>query len=322
MTDVRVREKPARPTEDRALGVGAAQSPQRVTFDAILPATMALRAEESGVRRASTDGLTLLVLSILAGAFISFGAVFATTVSAGSVVVTGARGAAGFAAALPYGIVRLLAGLVFSVGLILVVVGGAELFTGNNLIVMAWASGKVKTRDLLFNWAVAFVGNFVGAFATAVLMFFTTQYTFGGGSVGLVALTTAEAKTSLAFIPAIMLGIMCNALVCLAVWMCYSARTTIDRVVTIIPPIAAFVAAGFEHCIANIYFIPIGLFIKAGAPASFWLSIGKTTDDFPALTWTNFLVGNLLPVTLGNVIGGSVMVAAVYWFVYLRQRIA
>ena len=120
--------------------------------------------------------------------------------------------------------------------------------------------------------------------------------------------------------PALTLGIMCNALVCLAVWMCYGARTTIDRVVAIIPPISAFAAAGFEHCVANMYFIPIGLFIKAGAPESFWSAIGKTASDFPALTWYNFLVGNLLPVTIGNIIGGSIMVGAVYWFVYLRKK--
>jgi formate transporter len=189
------------------------------------------------------------------------------------------------------------------------------LFTGNNLIVMAWARGRVRTRDLLFNWVVAFVGNSVGAFTAAVLMFFTTQW-----AVGLVALTTASAKTSLEFVPAVALGVMCNALVCLAVWMCFSARTTVDRVVTIIPPITAFVAAGFEHSIANVYFIPMGLFIKLGAPATFWTSIGKTAKDFPSLTWTNFFIGNLLPVTIGNIIGGSVMVAAVYWFVYLRNR--
>jgi formate transporter len=222
----------------------AAKSPQLVTFDAILPATMAVRAEESGVRRISTDPLTLLVLSVLAGAFIAFGAVFATTVGAGTMTITAADGATAYSAALPYGVLRLLTGVVFSLGLILVVVGGAELFTGNNLIVMTWASGKVRTGDLLFNWAVAFVGNFVGAFTTAVLMFYTTQYTFGGGTVGLTALTTASAKTSLALVPAVALGIMCNALVCLAVWMCFSARTTIDRVLTIIPPITAFVAAG------------------------------------------------------------------------------
>lgn len=272
-----------------------------------MPATMAVRAEESGIKRASTDPTTLFVLSVLAGAFISFGAIFATTVSAG-------------AAGLPYGVVRLLAGLVFSTGLLMVIIGGAELFTGSNIIVMAWASRKVTTRALLLNWVVSFAGNFVGAIATAALMFYTTQYTFGGGAVGLTALSTANAKTSLAFIPALTLGIMCNALVCLAVWMCFSARTNIDRVVSIIPPIAAFVAAGFEHCIANIYFIPMGLFIKAGAPDSFWRSIGKTAADFPELTWGNFFVGNLLPVTVGNIIGGSIMVAAVYWFVYLRKQ--
>jgi formate transporter len=284
-------------------------SPQLVTFDAIMPATMALRAEESGVKRASTDPTTLLVLSVLAGAFISFGAIFATTVSAGAV-------------GMPYGVVRLLIGLVFSTGLIMVIIGGAELFTGSNIIVIARASGKVKTRALLLNWIISFAGNSLGAIATAALMFYTTQYTFGSGAVGLTALSTANAKTSLAFIPALTLGIMCNALVCLAVWMCFSARSSIDRVVTIIPPIAAFAAAGFEHCIANIYFIPMGLFIKAGAPESFWRSIGKTAADFPELTWDNFLIGNLLPVTIGNIIGGSIMVAAVYWFVYLRKGTA
>ncbi|MGB8245625.1 MAG: formate/nitrite transporter family protein, partial [Pseudolabrys sp.] len=226
-------------------------SPQVVTFDAIMPAAMAVRAEASGVMRASTDPITLLALSVLAGAFISFGAIFATTVSAGAV-------------GMPYGIVRLLIGLVFSTGLIMVVIGGAELFTGSNIIVMAWASGKVTTRALLLNWVLSFAGNFVGAIATAALMFYTTQYTFGGGSIGLTALSTANAKTSLAFIPALTLGIMCNTLVCLAIWMCFSARSNIDKVVTVIPPIAAFAAAGFEHCIANIYFIPMGLFIKAG----------------------------------------------------------
>jgi formate/nitrite transporter len=208
------------------------------------------------------------------------------------------------------------------VGLILVIVGGAELFTGNTLIVMAWASGKVGTRAVLLNWIIAFTGNFVGAIGAAALMFLTTQYSFGGGAVGLVALSTANSKAALTFVPALTLGIMCNALVCLAVWMCYGARTTIDRVVTIVPPITAFAAAGFEHCVANMYFIPAGLFIKAGAPDSFWASIGRTPADFPALTWGNFLIGNLVPVTLGNIIGGSIMVGAVYWFVYLRRKAA
>jgi len=285
--------------------------PQPVSIDTILPSAMALRAESGGVARAATDPLAVFVLSILAGAFISFGAVFATTVGAGSI---------GPDALLPYGVTRLLTGLVFSVGLILVVVGGAELFTGNNMLVMAWASGKVPTGAVLANWTIAFIGNFIGAIATAALIFLSTQYTFGGGAVGLNALTIANGKCALSFVPAFTLGILCNALVCLAVWMCYGARTTIDRVVTIIAPISAFVAAGFEHSIANIYFIPTGLFIKAGAPDTFWTAIGKTPADFEALTWANFIFANLIPVTVGNIVGGSVMVAAVYWFVYLRQR--
>jgi formate/nitrite transporter len=296
------------------------RTPQAITIDPILPSDMAIRAEQAGVRRASMDGLTVFVLSVLAGAFISFGAVFATTVSAGSITIGAAGDTAAMSAALPYGITRLLVGLVFSVGLIMVVVGGAELFTGNNLLVMAWASGKVTTHALLMNWLIAFVGNCIGTVATAALMFLTTQYTFGNGAVGLVALTTANSKAALDFVPALTLGIMCNAMVCVAVWMCFGARTTIDRVVTAVPPIAAFAAAGFEHCIANAYFLPMGLFIKNGAPDSFWASIGKTAADFPALTWTNFLVGNLVPVTIGNIIGGSLMVGAVYWFVYLRNQ--
>ncbi len=282
-----------------------------------MPAAMAALAEQTGVKRATADPLTSLTLSVLAGAFISFGAIVATTVSSGT-IVTG-DGAAALSAAWPYGVMRLLTGLAFSLGLILVIVGGAELFTGNNLIVMAWASRKVRTRDLLFNWSIVFTGNFIGAVATAALMFCTAQYTFGDGSVGLTALKVANSKTSLTFVSAVTLGIMCNALVCLAVWMCYGARTTVDKIVAIVPPITAFVAAGFEHCIANIYYIPMGLFIKAGAPDSFWSSIGKSPADFPQLTWINFFFANLLPVTIGNVIGGSIMVGAVYWFVYLRN---
>ncbi len=286
----------------------------QLVIDPILPAAMALRAEEHGVKRAAIDPLMVFVLSVLGGAFVAFGAIFATTVSAGTMAMSD-----GATLALPYGITRLLIGLAFCLGLILVVIGGAELFTGNNLIVMAWASRKVTTRRLLGNWALVFAGNAVGALATAVLLFLSTQYTFGGGAVGLVALNTAHAKASLAFVPALILGILCNALVCLAVWMCYSARTSVDRVVSMVPPIAGFAAAGFEHSIANLYFIPVGLLIRAGAPASFWDSIKRTPADFPALTWENFL-GNLVPVTLGNIIGGSLMVAAVYWFIYLRSR--
>lgn len=294
-------------------------TPLTVTFEAVMPAAMAVLAEESGIKRASLDPMVSLVLSVLAGAFVAFGAIFATTVLAGTTTTFTADGTLASSAVLPYGIGRLLAGLAFCVGIIAVIIAGAELFTGNNLIVMAWASGKVTTSALMFNWVLVLTGNCVGAILTAGLMFLTTQYTFGGGAVGLVALNTANAKAALPLMPAFTLGIMCNALVCLAVWMCYSARTNVDRVLTAVPPVAAFAAAGFEHCIANVYFIPMGLFIKAGAPDSFWKSVNRTAADFPDLTWSNFIC-NLVPVTAGNILGGSLMVAAAYWFVYLRKR--
>jgi formate transporter len=284
-------------------------APPGLQLDALLPAEMAAKAEQVGMKKAHLPALSMFVLAVLAGAFIALGAIFATTVTAG-------------AAGLPYGVVRLMAGVVFSLGLILVVVGGAELFTGNNLIVMAWASGKVSTQLLLQNWAIVYLGNFAGALATALLVFASGQFTFGQGSVGAAALATANAKAALEFWPALVLGVLCNALVCLAVWLTFSARTTTDRIVAIVPPITAFVAAGFEHSIANMYFIPVGLLIKADAPASFWSAIGKTPADYAQLTWTNFFVNNLLPVTLGNIVGGAVLVGAVYWFVYLRPRLS
>ncbi|HLB46365.1 MAG TPA: formate transporter FocA [Anaerolineales bacterium] len=279
-----------------------------VTLDALIPAEMAAKAEQIGVKKAHMPWDNMFALAVLAGAFISLGAIFSTTIIAGAGDV------------LPYGVTRLLAGLVFTLGLILIIVGGAELFTGNNLIVMAWASGKVSTGLLLQNWVIVYLGNFVGSLGTAVLMYFSGQFMFGKGAVGAAALATADSKSGLDFVQALVLGIMCNTLVCLAVWMTFSARTTTDRILAIIPPITAFVAAGFEHSIANMYFIPIALFIKAGAPPKFWELIGKIPADFPNLTWDKFLINNLIPVTIGNIIGGAVLVGIVYWAVYLRKK--
>ncbi len=279
-----------------------------VTLDALIPAEMAAKAEQIGVKKAHMPWDSMFALAVLAGAFISLGAIFSTTIIAGAGDV------------LPYGVTRLLAGLVFTLGLILVIVGGAELFTGNNLIVMAWANGKVSTGLLLQNWVIVYLGNFVGSLGTALLMYFSGQYMFGKGAVGAAALATANSKSGLDFVQALVLGIMCNTLVCLAVWMTFSARTTTDRILAIIPPITAFVAAGFEHSIANMYFIPIALFIKAGAPENFWTFIGKTAADFPNLTWDKFLINNLIPVTIGNIIGGAVLVGIVYWAIYLRKK--
>lgn len=276
-------------------------------IDPLLPHEMAVKAENIGVAKTRQPVITVFVLALLAGAFIALGAIFSTTASAG-------------AAALPYGVSRLLAGLVFSLGLILVVVGGAELFTGNNLIVMAFSSRRVTLGELLQNWVVVYIGNFVGSVATAAVVFLSGQYQFGGGSVGLSALSTANVKCGLGFVQAVALGVLCNALVCLAVWLTYSARSTTDKILAIIPPISAFVAAGFEHSVANMYFISVGLFIKDWGNPAFYEAIAKTPADFANLTWGNFFLANLLPVTIGNIIGGALLVGLVYWFVYLRKH--
>jgi len=278
------------------------------SFEALLPPAMAEKAEQIGIKKANSDFWTLLVLGILAGAFVALGAIFATAATAGT-------------SSLPYGIVRLIMGLAFTVGLILVIVGGAELFTGNMLIIMAFASRKVSLGALLRNWGIVYLGNFIGSIATAGAIFIGRQYEFGHGAMGLNMLSIGEAKTSLDFFQAVALGILCNAVVCLAVWLTYSARTTTDKIMAIIPPITAFVAAGFEHSVANMYFIPVALLVKYGGSPTFFDAIQKTPADFPHLTWGGFFLNNLLPVTIGNMIGGIVLVGLVYWFIYRRKAL-
>jgi len=208
--------------------------------------------------------------------------------------------------------------------LILVVVGGAELFTGNNLIIMAFTNGKITFAALMRNWVIVFIGNFIGSIGTAVIIFISRQYTFGAGAVGLNALNIANAKVNLEFFQAVALGIMCNAMVCMAVWLCYSARSTTDKILAIIPPISGFVAAGFEHNIANMYFIPVGILIKDFAAGSFWQlsalqNAGVSPETYAGLSWGNFFIHNLIPVTIGNIIGGAVLVGLVYWFIFLKR---
>ncbi len=279
---------------------------QPISVDALMPAEIADKAENAGVAKVQLGFFRMMALAVLAGAFIALGAVFATSVTTGTGGV------------LPYGVVKLLGGLVFCLGLVLVVLAGAELFTGNNLIVMAWIDRKVTTRQVLRSWIAVYLGNFLGAVLTAVGMFLSRQYTFANGEVGLNALNIAQSKVQYGFVQALMLGVFCNALVCLAVWLCMGARSASDKILAIIFPITAFVAAGFEHCVANMYFVPIGLFIKAGADGDFWASVGQTPADFAELTWGSFLIANLLPVTIGNIIGGALMVGLGYWFIYLR----
>lgn len=276
-------------------------------IDALLPAEMALRAEEIGVAKTRQDTLRLFVLAVLAGAFIGLGAMFATTVMADTIGI------------LPYGLKRLLAGCVFCLGLILVIIGGAELFTGNTLMVIAWAARKVTLPEMLRAWGIVYLGNFVGAIGTAALVFLSGQYLAGHGNVAAVAISLAEDKATLPFDRALFLGILCNVLVCLAVWLSLGARTTADKVLAVIFPVAAFVAAGFEHSVANMYLIPLGLFMKAWAPSTLWAEAGIDPAALGGLTWPHFFE-SLVHVTIGNVIGGGVLVGGVYWFVYLRPR--
>jgi len=280
-----------------------------IRIDAFPPAKMARRMEEVGVEKAGLSAPRMFALAVLAGAFIGMGAVFATVVSTGMADSN-----------VAFGITKLLTGLVFCLGLVAVVVAGAELFTGNNLIVMAFASGRIGISSLLRNWIIVYAGNFVGSLLTAGVIFISKQYTFSGGAVGANALAIANAKCSLDFVQAIALGVMCNALVCLAVWLCSSARSTTDKILAIIFPITAFVAAGFEHSVANMYFIPIGLLVKSFADPGFWEAIGKTAGDYANLTWGAFFITNLLPVTIGNITGGVGFVGLAYWFIYLRPE--
>ena len=249
--------------------------------------------------------LKTAALAVLAGAFIAFGAIFASLITAGS--------------DLPYGITRVMAGLAFSLGLILVVVGGAELFTGNNLLTMAWASRRVSTWQMLRNWIIVYFGNMFGAFSIVILMLLSGHYLFGDGQTGSNMLQIAEAKCQLGFMQALVLGILCNILVCLAIWLCYSARSTQGKILAIIFPITAFVAAGFEHSVANMYFIPMGLLVKNRANPALWSQINVEPSQFGSLTWNNYLVHNLLPVSIGNIIGGALFVGLAYWFIYLRK---
>ena len=277
------------------------------TLDTLLPPAMALACEAAGSAKAGRDALTLTVLGVLAGAFIAFGAIFMT------VVLTGTG-------EFPSGVARLLAGLAFSLGLILVIISGAELFTGDALMIVACASTRITVPALLRAWSLVYIGNVIGAVGTAALVFLAGQYEFDNGVVGKMALSVAATKAALPTIKLFFLSVLCNVLVCLAVWMSFGAQSSADKVMVIVPPIAAFVAAGFEHSIANLYFLPYGLAIKAWAEGEFWTKIGQTAASYPELTVGGAL-HNIVIATIGNLVGGSLMVGTVYWFVYLRRRL-
>ncbi|HMS16423.1 MAG TPA: formate/nitrite transporter family protein [Planctomycetota bacterium] len=257
--------------------------------DASPPQEIARKVERLGVAKARSDVLTVLVLAALAGAFISLGSLLFT------VVVT--------ESGLGFGPTRLLGGVSFSVGLILVVVAGAELFTGNNLIAMAWASRLIGTPEVLRNWLLVYLGNVIGCLGTVLLVVWADIAGLCDGAVGETAVRIARTKADIPLLQAFARGILCNALVCLAVWLAIGARSVTGKILAILFPVTAFVAMGFEHSIANWFFLPFGLAVGASDSVS--------------------LVGagwNLVAVTAGNVIGGTILVAGVYWIAYLRPQ--
>ncbi len=269
------------------------QSTTNSLLDAYAPAQIAMRVREVGVTKAAMPVLTMFALAVLAGAFIALGALFYT------ITMTTGKGVA-----VPFGLHRLAGGVAFSLGLVLVVVGGAELFTGNNLIAMAWASGRVTTPQIMRNWGWVYLGNLAGAVGTAALVWLAGIQNMGDGSVGETMIQIARSKISLDPVSTIARGVLCNVLVCLAVWLCMGARSVTDKILAILFPITGFVACGFEHSVANMYFLPMGVALAAGTSAPL-----SAVDA----------ISNLALVTIGNIFGGTVLVALVYWTVYLRS---
>ena len=279
-----------------------AELAKKAASDCLPPPEVARKAETVGVTKAKLDVLSTVLLGILAGAFIGLGAMLCTLVTTD--------------AGLGFGLTKLLGGVAFCLGLILVVVAGAELFTGNCLLVMAWFGGKVSFGRLLRNWGWVYFANLAGSLALAGLMFYTLQWGFNSNAVGANAVLIANAKVNLSFTSALTRGILCNALVCLAIWLAFSARTVVGKIFGILFPITAFVAAGFEHSVANMYFIPMGMLLANQSAVV--QAAGLTSAGVANLNVAGF-VGNLIPVTIGNIIGGSLLVGAVYWTAYLRQ---
>lgn len=266
--------------------------------DAYAPREVAERVEDVGVTKARLPALSTFTLAVLGGGFIGLGALYFTLVTSD--------------AALGFALSRTLGGLCFSLGLILVVIAGAELFTGNNLLVMAWAARRISGRELLRNWALVLLGNATGAVGLAVLVVLTGQASMNEGEVGRHAVRLAVLKVTMPFWTAFFRGVLCNVLVCLAMWLAMAGRTVTDKLLAVLFPISAFVAAGFEHSVANLYLIPLGMFLRATAGGDVPQQGPLAALDFAGL------LHNLVPVTLGNIVGGAGMVALVYTLVYRR----
>lgn len=274
---------------------------ENFSVDAYKPKEIADRIEQISVSKSAVDPLRVFALSLLAGAFIAFAAVFYTIVIHESTMSPG--------------ITRLLGGLVFSLGLILVLVAGAELFTGNNLLVMACVDKKISVKQLMINWVVVFFGNLIGSLGVVFLIYLSDHWLISGGAVGAKAVMIANSKVNLSFMVAFSRGILCNALVCMAVWMCFACHSVTDKILAILFPITGFVAMGFEHSVANMYFIPAGIIAQMNPDI---MQVVGSSADLSNLNISGF-IDNLLPVTLGNVVGGSFFVGIIYWFIYLRD---
>ena len=279
---------------------------ENFSIDAYKPKEIARRVDQVCISKSIIDPIKVFVLAVLAGAFIALGAAFFT-------LVTHDPGN------INTGVLKLLGGLVFSLGLILVVVAGAELFTGNNLLVLAYVDKKITLKQLLQNWVIVYLGNFVGSVGLAILMFLSGLWETSGGMVGEKVILIANAKVNLEITEAISRGILCNILVCLAVWLCFAGHSVADKILAIIFPITAFVALGFEHSIANMYFIPSGMMALQQTELVTSFSENYPSTNLENLTLSGLFLKNLLPVTLGNMIGGGLFVGLVYWFIYLRD---
>lgn len=276
------------------------------SVEAYSPKEIAERIEKVSISKSTNDPVRVFVLALLAGAFIAFGAALFTLVTHD-------------ASNINVGLLRLIGGLVFCLGLILVVVAGAELFTGNNLLVMAYVDKKITLSQLMRNWLIVFLGNFIGALGVVLLIYLSKHWLINQGLVGTKAILIANGKVGLSFTQALSLGILCNILVCLAVWLCFAGRTVTDKILAIIFPITAFVALGFEHSVANMYFIPAGM-AAASDPEILQAALSiRPHLNLSELSVGKFIINNLLPVTLGNLIGGSGFVGIVYWFIYMRE---
>jgi len=270
------------------------QQPPIFNLQAYSPAEIKQAVETVGVKKANLPWLASFMLAMVAGGGVGFGALYYTIVVSDP--------------ALSFAVTRVLGGFVFTLGLALVLIGGAELFTGNNLIVMAWASRKVSTRTMLRNWTIIWFGNFFGALGLAVLVFYSHHLEMNEGQIALSVLNTAAAKIRPDMVTLFFKGILCNVLVCAAVWLAYAGRSVTDKMVAVVLPVSAFIAAGFEHCVANMYFLPLAwLLVQTGhVPPNF---------DASAITLSGIL-HNLVPVTLGNIVGGSGFVGIFYWTIY------